>query len=114
MNRYLFIFGFETPRQSRNNALRGWDDEDSEAVFIGAPSKDAALDWGRQVAERFITEMFQDSSASWGEFAHWIEADAGTIEKSVSAGTPWWNTDNSRIFVRGWSGIRVKPMRQFS
>ena len=34
MPNFLFRFGYETPVQHRNNEAHGWDDEDSQAVFI--------------------------------------------------------------------------------
>jgi hypothetical protein len=41
----LFRFGYETPVQHRNNEAHGWDDEDSQAVFIECADADAALEW---------------------------------------------------------------------
>lgn len=60
MNQFLIIISYETPNQFRNNRLHGWDDEDSEAVFVFAASKEQAEDWGRQVAEKFISELYKD------------------------------------------------------
>ena len=73
MGRFLYIFGFQTPLQ-RNNSL-AQDDEDSEAIWITAESDQAALDWGREISERFVGLLFNDSSVSWkrDEFAHWLE-----------------------------------------
>ena len=31
---FLYIFGYMTPEQAKANTAHGWDDEDSEAVFI--------------------------------------------------------------------------------
>lgn len=37
MPNFLFRFGYEMPVQHRNNEAHGWDDEDSQAVFIEWP-----------------------------------------------------------------------------
>lgn len=70
----LYVFGYETPEQAKANAAHGWDDEDSEAVFIEADSADAALDWGRQISEQFIRQLYRIDDAGWWRtsFAHWI------------------------------------------
>jgi hypothetical protein len=46
MPNFLFRFGYETPVQHRNNEAHGWDDEDSQAVFMECADADAALEWG--------------------------------------------------------------------
>lgn len=53
------------------------DDEDSEAVFIVAADKEKALAWGREIAERFVSGLYQDQTISWKQqnFAAWIEED---------------------------------------
>lgn len=72
---YLYRFGFESPRQFRNNAAHGWDDEDSQGVLIDAPDEAAAFAWGQEVSERFIQLMFKDDGMSWQKlgYASWIE-----------------------------------------
>ncbi len=84
MNKYLYIFGYETPLQKRDNALHGWDDEDSAAVFIVASSKQQALEWGHTIAKRFVGALFDrgfltdpDQDTNWDEnaFATWIDND---------------------------------------
>lgn len=74
---FLYVFGYETPAQMKANAAHGWDDEDSAAVFIEAESADEALEWGRQVSERFLSELHGDAGISWNAlgYAHWIEDD---------------------------------------
>ena len=80
MNKYLFCFGYCFPEQWIQNELHGWDDEDSIGFFVIAPNREAALAWGREVAEGFVTHLFAESEAwteeppSWkeAEFAHWI------------------------------------------
>lgn len=75
MNRYLFVFGYQT------RDLWDTDDEDSQAVWIEAPDREAALAWGVEVAERFIAESFP-SLPSWksSRFAFGIEepGDSGS------------------------------------
>jgi hypothetical protein len=69
---FVFRFGYETPQHAAANTRHGWDDEDSQYVLIDAPDEASALNWGRDVAERFVREM---GGGSWraGKFAHWIE-----------------------------------------
>jgi hypothetical protein len=55
---FLFRFGFETPVPYRNNEAHGWDDEDSHAVFIECADPDAALKWGREIAEAFVQRLW--------------------------------------------------------
>jgi hypothetical protein len=76
MRPFLYRFGFETPQQASDNELLGWDHEDSQAIWIIAPSEEVALNWGRAVSERFCAHLFNVPSVSWksGNFAHWIEA----------------------------------------
>ena len=69
---FVFRFGYETPQQKEANARSGWGDESSQWVVIDAPDEDAAIAWGREVAERFVREL---GGESWqnGEFAYWVE-----------------------------------------
>jgi hypothetical protein len=78
--RFLFRFGYCTPAQWTANEADGWDDEDAMALWILAESEQAALDWGRELAERFTRQLFERSTwegeiPSWkaSRFAHWIE-----------------------------------------
>jgi len=75
MPQYLYRFGYETPEQAASNAANGLDDEDSEAVFIDAESSQQALEWGREISEHFIRQLYENSEISWlrRNFAHWIE-----------------------------------------
>ena len=75
MKEYLYVFGYETPTQSRNNEEHGWDDEDSRAIYILASNEESALGWGHQIAERFFQALYEDPNASWirGGYAAWIE-----------------------------------------
>lgn len=82
--RYLFQFGFETPTEFKANSSGGWDDESSEAVWINAHSAEAALAWGRSVAEHFVGRLFEIAQVegySWlaGDFAHWIADDESVL-----------------------------------
>lgn len=82
--RFLFRFGFETPRQSRDNALHDWDDESSLGFWVEAESSEQAMALGRDTAEAFVSHLFasagdtstqRDESWKSGHFAHWIEED---------------------------------------
>jgi hypothetical protein len=76
---YVFTFGYETPGQHKSNSRHGWDDEDSIAFFIDAGSEEEAISWGREVAQRFVRELFcrqgETEGYDWvsAGFANWIE-----------------------------------------
>ena len=67
VERYAYTFGYNTPSQLQRNQQFGWDDEDSATMFIRAPNEDAALAWGRSVAEVFIKRLFANDAISWRE-----------------------------------------------
>jgi len=80
----LFCFGYETPTQFVNNANNGWDDENSAAIWIKAASDEAVIEWGRFVAEGFVSHLFEGNDGdgySWASanFAHWIETDPNIL-----------------------------------
>ena len=54
MNR-LFLFGYESPTERQSNAEHGTDFESSTGVWIASASEQEAVDWGRAIAERFVT-----------------------------------------------------------
>lgn len=88
---FLFAFGYETPSQHLNNRANGWDDEDSEAVFIDCPDPDAALAWGCEVAEVFVRRLWKaygEPGPSWkeGRFAYWIETSPEAIARARASG----------------------------
>ena len=58
MPKFLYIFGYETPKQRAANQLHGWDDEDSEAFFIEATTADEAHEWGCRVSQHFIRHLY--------------------------------------------------------
>lgn len=77
---FLFGFGYETPSQHANNKRNSWDDEDSEAVFIECDDAEAALAWGREIAEAFVQRLWVaagKTGPSWkaGNYSNWIETD---------------------------------------
>lgn len=57
--------------------MRPEPDEVSEAIFIEAASEAQALDWGREISEAFVAQLFTGQNVSWRamNFAHWIERD---------------------------------------
>jgi hypothetical protein len=80
MTTYLFVFGYESPAESRTNASAGTDFESSNAVWIEAASEEEALRAGRSYAERWVRGLFEEAGVSgfrWaqGGFAHWIERE---------------------------------------
>ncbi len=86
---YLCVFGYETPTQLENNRLHGWDDETSMAIYITAEDEDTALAWCRNVAEKFVQQIFAPKQMSWKEagYACWVEKDPksrfGAVELDV-------------------------------
>lgn len=106
--RHLYIFGFETPGQTRLNSAKGWDDEDSLAVFIEAASPDEALSWGRTISEEFLKVLHDDTSVSWAQHnhAHWIEVDpAARFGPAVLAGIPTVMVGQ----YPDWSSLGARP-----
>ncbi|MBC7770146.1 MAG: hypothetical protein H7124_15285 [Phycisphaerales bacterium] len=84
---FLFMFGFESPGEHVRNERNGWDDESSWAVWIAAASSDAALTWGRQIAEDFVRQLFVRAGVaprSWmtDDFAHWISAEESELQRA--------------------------------
>lgn len=96
MGKYLYRFGYSTPDQWASNEAHGWDDEFSEALYIIANSPDAALDWGREISEEFVRQLFvakgwRGEIPSWkkANFAHWIDQSpdaAGLNVPTIKAG----------------------------
>lgn len=108
MERYLYVFGYESPEEQKSNALQGTDFESSRAAFIQADSSDAALTWGQRLAGTFVHGLFNGDEASWASdaFANWIETspnatwDLGTIpeikagdQKGLHALVKLWTDD---------------------
>ena len=73
MARHLFCFGFEPPVLRRNNDRYGTDHEDSEALFIEAPTEEEALAWGQEVAEAFQAHLFEQDAGWQGDVPSWRE-----------------------------------------
>jgi hypothetical protein len=70
MPSFQYSFGFESPMQLINNASFGWDDEDSQAVVIDADDENAALTWGRAIAERFFQLLQGRDTPTWASFMY--------------------------------------------
>lgn len=90
MNR-LFVFGYESPTERQSNSEHGTDFESSSEVWITSASEQEAVEWGRAIAERFVTWLFEREEKfpySWidGQFAHWIESDRAVL--SVASDLP--------------------------
>jgi hypothetical protein len=77
MNRFLFVFGYETPHQYKYNTECGTDDEDSIAFFVDAPDEPSALRRGRELAADFARYLFaaagMESPWTPDNYANWIE-----------------------------------------
>jgi hypothetical protein len=77
MQKYLYVFAYQTPAQAKAAANGGFAEEASEAVFIEAKSAEQALHWGEQISEDFLRRLFPEGDISWKSlnFARWIEAE---------------------------------------
>jgi len=76
----LFRFGFENPAEAKCNARDGTDYESGTGIWIISESDEDALQWGRIIAERLVSFLFdqvQVKAYSWADagFAHWIEQE---------------------------------------
>jgi len=92
----LFCFGYESPAEFRCNSANGTDDESGTAVWIASVSEEQALEWGRVIAERFVSWLFEHQGRAgytWTDaFAHWVETDPDRLRAAgrlpvVSVGT---------------------------
>lgn len=91
MAQHLFIFGFESPHEFRINSTQNTDFESSRAILIRADTEEAALAWGRTIAEQYVNWLFsrdQTKGYSWDAavYSHWLEPDR--LEKARSLGVP--------------------------
>lgn len=77
MGKFLFIAGYETPRQWKNNRKHGWDDEDSFSIFITAEDSSAALSWGREIMRSFLRQLYRgkENTPDPDQYAMWIEEE---------------------------------------
>jgi hypothetical protein len=76
-NTYLYIFGYRTPEQTIAASRDENAEESSDAVFIQAASPELALEWGREISERYVQRLFGDRPVDWKSmnFAHWVESE---------------------------------------
>jgi len=74
---YLYIFGYEDPSERKSNSECGADFESSGQVRIIATDEEEALNWGRNISERFVKFIYGNDQMSWKDerFASWIEHD---------------------------------------
>ncbi|OGF61626.1 MAG: hypothetical protein A2Y62_06480 [Candidatus Fischerbacteria bacterium RBG_13_37_8] len=70
MQKYLFVFDFETPAQSKNNDLFEYNDKDTEMVYIKAEKEEQAFLWGRKIAEKYVREMYNNRLMPYTGAAH--------------------------------------------
>lgn len=75
INEYLYIFGYEAPSEKASNRDVGTDFESTGMVRILSLTEDSALEWGRELSERFVASLYANESVSWRSqgFASWIE-----------------------------------------
>ena len=76
-NRYLYIFGYRTPEQMASASTNENADESSQAVFIEADSGDQALEWGREISDKYVRQLFGAQPMDWKamNFVHWVESE---------------------------------------
>ena len=117
MNRYLFIFGYETPEQFKYNSECGTDDEDSIAFFLDAPDEGAAINRGREIAAEFAQRLFavagMESPWSPDNYANWIEHRpldrfSGLALETLDVVEPN-ETPNYDDWIGGGFGGSIKP-----
>jgi len=79
-NKYLYIFGYQTPEQLAGAAKDEHAEEASEALFIEAQSAERALAWGREISEEYVHRLFEGQAVDWKSmhFAHWVENEPQT------------------------------------
>ena len=87
-SKHLFLFGYETPAEARSRLVDGTDFESSTGLWITSASEEDALDWGRAVAQQFVTWLFEragEDACPWADarFAHWIEADPSVLKAAA-------------------------------
>jgi hypothetical protein len=77
--KFLFVFGYESPSERRNNAEHGTDFESSNAVWVVASDMEQAMAAGRRFAEELVGRLYLSAGITsyegWsaGQFACWIE-----------------------------------------
>ena len=74
MNEFIYFFGYESPNDKRVNDYWNSDHESSIVIRISAENEIRAIEWGDEIAEKFIKFLYQDESVSWksDEFASGI------------------------------------------
>ena len=79
MPEFVFTFGHESASERQSNETYGTDFESSQAVIIEAPSEQAAVEWGCEIAEQFVHKAF---GVSWreGRYARWAEPSAECLQ----------------------------------
>lgn len=92
MPRFLYMFGYEGPEEAEVNAATGSDYEVCRAVFIQAEDAAAAVAWGQQVSQRYVSWLFEREGRpryEWIEanFANWLERE-GTNSWDVFKDAP--------------------------
>lgn len=105
MQRYLYVFGFESPEERECNEVEGTDYESSRAVFILAESRNAALVWGQRLACAFVHGLFNGDRDSWTpqNYANWIEDspdsewDLSTLPEITAE-----DEDGLQAIAQGW------------
>ena len=75
VQRFVFVFGYESPHEAAATQRVGTDMESAGVLPVLAESKEAALEWGREVAEWYLGKLMRVDGYSWKarRYASWIE-----------------------------------------
>lgn len=89
MPEFAFIFGYESPDDVAANAVSG-DAEKIGFFRIIAESEDAALAWGKTLAETYVKRLFAPLEQTWaaGAYAVWIEHEPDAELREALAQAP--------------------------
>ena len=84
MAEFLVAFEYEEVEQRADNQANGTRYVSSTGAFIEAVDGEAALAWGREIAEAFFSKLHATGTPSWAELGYpiWIEEDPGESDWS--------------------------------
>lgn len=106
MPRFLYSFGYETPKQWKANEEHEWDDESSGALWIEADDEESAIEWGAEISEASVRRLLESSGEgdipSWkgARFAHWIDNPLNFSANDL-AGLRWCDTAKCQVIPTG-------------
>ena len=123
MTKYYFSFGFMEPEEAAQLGLHvGGDPESSTGIWIWAESEEAAIRWGREIAENFMKILYADGSFSWKQLNYvngifqktvqYLSPEQLAITPEVTAGEwpdiPKWINDRKAVIKR----VAKRPIKK--